>query len=746
MRQRGVDSALVNFATKVATVRFDPVEIAPAAVIDAVASAGFAVGPSGTAELQPRAEVAVGRAPSVPSPRDRIAYSHERGLLVRVLVGALLTLPVLVIAMSHGKVAAFNVPWINWLQLALTIPVIAWCGAPIFRSALRGLRRGHASMDTLVAIGVGSAFLYSLAATVRPGWFAGLTGARRVAEMGGMLMVPVYFEAAAVIIVLVLLGRLLEARATGRTAAAIRGLIALEPRSARIVRDEREFDVQVDDVRVGDVVIVRPGERIATDGVVESGRSAVDESMLTGESMPVVKSVGDRVSAGTMNAAGSLRYRATIVGAGTTLRQVVRLVQEAQGSKAPISRLADRVSASFVPAVIVLSLVTFAVWWFAAPADSRLSMALLTSVSVLIIACPCALGLATPTAIMVATGRAARRGILVRSGAALEVAGRLTAVVFDKTGTLTRGRPEVTDIIVAAGFNEADVLQAAAAAERSSEHPIASAIVSAAGLRGLMPAPVEPTSFQAHVGEGIAATVDGRSVLVGSVAFLNRLGVDTPLAADAATLAAKGRSIVVIAIDAREAGLIGVGDSLRPGSAEAVAALRSIGLRIVMLTGDNPATALAIAADAGIPPADVVAGVLPKDKFAHIASLQSQGHRVAMVGDGLNDAPALAKADIGIAMGSGTDVAINAADITLMRQDLRAVVEAIHLSRQTMRTIRQNLLWAFGYNMLGIPIAAGVLYAFTGWLLSPVLASAAMAFSSLSVVLNSLRLSEAGQN
>ncbi len=670
------------------------------------------------------------------------ADEHEAGrLLKKIVVGAVLSAPVLVIAMSHGAIEAFNVPWINWLQLALTTPVVFWCGWQFYRSAWKGLLHFSANMDTLVAMGTGAAYLYSLAATIRPSFFAGVSGGAAhaghgVASAASDAVVPVYFEAAAVIIVLILLGKYFEARATGRTTAAIRRLIGLQPRTARVVRNGEEQDVPIDSVIVGDRLLVRPGEKIPVDGRVESGRSAVDESMLTGESVPVDKSPGDEVFGATLNTTGALRVVATKVGADTALQQIVRLVQEAQGSKAPIARLADRISGVFVPIVIAIAAASFAAWWFLGPAETRLSMALITAVSVLIIACPCALGLATPTAIMVGTGLGAERGILIRGGEALETAHKLTAIVLDKTGTITQGKPSVTDVLAAPGFDDRELVRLAASAERHSEHPLAAAIVREAVARGIDPA--EPADFSAIVGHGVEATVDGHHVLVGKEALLRERGVPRAVTDKASMLAQLGRTPMFVAVDCREAGVIAVADTIRPESKEAIATMHGLGLRVVMMTGDNRRTAEAVAAQVGVD--QVHAEVLPGDKAEHVRRLQAEGHVVGMVGDGINDAPALAQADVGLAVGTGTDVAMESAEITLMRGDLRAVPQAIALSQQTMRAIRQNLFWAFIYNVVGIPIAAGLLYPVTGWLLSPIIASAAMAFSSVSVVLNSLRL------
>ncbi|MBX3352309.1 MAG: copper-translocating P-type ATPase [Phycisphaeraceae bacterium] len=725
----GVASASVNLATKVATVNFDPGATDPASLARAVDEIGYrAVLPR---QKDSHADHTHGDDTDDHSAHLAVGEAEARELLVRTIVGAALALPVLVIAMSHGRIPAFDAPWANWLQLALTTPVMFWCGWRFFRSAWKGLLRLSANMDTLVAMGTGAAYVYSLAATLWPGFFV-RAGAGAHHGAGA----PVYFEAAAVIIVLILLGKYLEARATGRTSEAIRRLIGMQARTARVVRDGVESDIPIDRVRVGDRVLVRPGEKIPVDGRVEDGRSAVDESMLTGESVPVEKSPGDEVFGATMNTTGALRVEATRLGEDSALSQIVRLVQEAQGSKAPIARLADKISGVFVPVVMVIALATFVAWWFAAPADARLTMALTTSVSVLIIACPCALGLATPTAIMVGTGRGAQRGVLIRGGEALETAHRISAVVLDKTGTITEGRPALTDVVPAEGFDSDDVLRLAAGAERRSEHPLGAAIVRGAAERGVTVA--EPEGFVAAVGLGAEATIEGVSVLVGKASWLEERGIVVTMRSIAESLATHGRTPVFVAIGGREAGVVAVADRVKDSSRDAVTRMHALGLRVVMMTGDNRRTADAVAAQVGVD--EVFAEVLPHEKAERVAALRDQGHTVAMVGDGINDAPALVAADVGMALGAGTDVAIEASDITLMRNDLRAVPEAIALSRETMRTIRQNLFWAFAYNAACIPVAAGVLYPLTGWLLSPILASAAMALSSVSVVLNSLRL------
>ena len=762
----GVSKASVNFATKTATVRYAAAATSPEKLVEVVKETGYdAVVPesasrkhAGHDHAMPGMTAAehaampaghalsggeVGEAGADHSAHMHVNADEQTVLLRKVIIGTALSLPVLVIAMSHGKIAIFNQPplgpWINWLQLALTTPVVFWCGWQFYRMAWMSLKHFRANMDSLVALGTGTAFLYSIAATVWPRFFA--VAQSGVAAHSGteMTMVPVYYEAAAVIIVLVLLGKLFEARATGNTSAAIRRLIGLQAKTARVVRGGQEHDILVEQVIVGDTVIVRPGEKIPVDGNVESGDSTIDESMLTGESVPVEKKVGDAVFGATINTTGALTVRATKIGKDTALQQIVRLVQDAQGSKAPIARLADTISGYFTPVVLGIAIITFIVWYFVAPIDTRLSMALLTFVSVLIIACPCALGLATPTAIMVGTGRGAEHGILIKGGQALETAHKLTAIILDKTGTITQGKPALTDVRALPGITEPDLVRLVASAERRSEHPLAAAIVEGAKVRGLTLA--EPSAFKAVVGHGIEATVDGRAVLVGKRALLADLGMDTSaLDTLAGELAASGKTPMYAAIDGKPAGLIAVADRVKPESKAAIEQMQRLGLRVAMITGDNAKTAAAVAKEVGIAPDMVFAEVLPGNKAEHVKKLQAQGFVVGMVGDGINDAPALAQADIGLAMGTGTDVAIEASDITLIRGDLRSVPEAIALSRVTMRTIKQNLFWAFIYNALGIPLAAGVLYPFTGWLLSPIIASAAMAFSSVSVVLNSLRL------
>lgn len=726
-KQPGVISAGVNFATKVATVRFEPGATSPALLAGAVVDLGFEASAPAEDTGTGGSALQGGHA------GDAEGENGAERLRRRTMIAGVLAAPVVVIAMSHGTIPWLRGEWTYWLQAGLTALVVFWCGAGIFRSAWRGLRHASANMDTLVAMGTGAAFFFSLAAIIWPSFFFPEGGPGAHGHDGD---IPVYFEAAAVIITLILLGRYFESRATGRTTAAIRRLLDLRPRTARVERGGVETEIPFDAVVVDDIVIVKPGEKIPVDARVLDGHASIDESMLTGESMPVEKSVGDEVYAATVNTTGLLRLVATRVGRNTTLEQIVRLVQEAQGTKAPIARLADRISGVFVPVVLVIAAVTFMVWWMLTPEGAGPSMAVVTAVSVLVIACPCALGLATPTAVMVGTGRGAEHGILIRSGEALETAHRITTVVLDKTGTITEGRPSFFRVVAAPGFVGDDVLMWAGSAERGSEHPLGAGIVRGAAERGV--ALSQPTGFRSIVGHGVEAEVDGTPVLVGKASLLRERGVRVTLEDEADQMAQQGATPMFVAVNGREAGVVGVADAVKPGSPAAIKRLRSMGLDVVMLTGDNETTARAVAARVGVD--RVVAGVLPQDKAAEIDRLRGEGRVVAMVGDGINDAPALARADVGMAIGTGTDIAIESAGITLMRGELDAVAEAIDLSRKTMRTIRQNLFWAFAYNALAVPVAAGVFYPLTGWLLSPMIASGAMAFSSVSVVLNSLRL------
>jgi Cu+-exporting ATPase len=633
------------------------------------------------------------------------------------------------------------------LMFVVALPIQLWAGRQFYAGAWKTGRHGGADMNTLIALGTTAAFLYSAIATFFPGWF---DAAHRAHDHALGDRPPVYYETAMIILALILFGRWLEARAKSGTSAAITRLMSLGARTARVVREGREADIPAEEVLPGDTVIVRPGEKVPVDGVVIDGHSAVDESMLTGESLPVEKTAGDAVYGATLNRMGSFRMQATRVGRETALAQIVRLVEDAQGSKAPIQRLADYIASIFVPAVIFIAAAAFAVWLFAGP-EGALIYAMLAGVAVLIIACPCALGLATPTAIMVGTGRGAELGVLVRSGEALETAHRITTVVLDKTGTLTEGKPRVTDIVTA-GVDEHDLLRLAAAAERGSEHALGEAIVRESRARELdLP---DVAGFEAFAGKGIRATVEGRDIVIGTRAFVQEQGIEPGiLAAGGAALQSHAKTVVYVALDGTVAGLIAIADTLKDGAAQAVYGLKSQGIEVVLLTGDNEATARAIAEEIAID--NVIAEVLPDQKVAEVRRLQAEGKVVAMVGDGINDAPALAQADVGIAIGTGADVALEAADVTLMSGDPRGIATAIALSKATMRTIRQNLFWAFAYNVALIPVAAGVLYVFFSsagvpeglqWalgeygFLNPMLAAAAMAISSVTVMANSLRL------
>ncbi len=710
----GIVQANVNFATERATVEYIPGLASVAAMIRAVEEAGYGVVQAADQEEMEDVEAQARQAEIADQTR-------------KFWVGVVFSLPLFLLSMARdfGLLGPWaHAPWVNWLFLALATPVQFYTGWDYYVGSYHALRNRTANMDVLVAMGSSVAYLYSLVVLLSP------TAGQHV-----------YFETSAVIITLIKLGKLLEASAKGKTGAAIRKLMGLRAKTARVVRDGAEMDVPVGEVRVGDLVVVRPGERAPVDGIVVEGHSAVDESMLTGEPIPVDKSPGDEIIGATINKQGLLKFEATRVGAETALAQIIRLVQEAQGSKAPIQRLADRVAGVFVPAVIIIALVTFAVWW---AVGGDFTAAIIRLVAVLVISCPCALGLATPTSIMVGTGKGAELGILFKNSEALETAHRLQVIVLDKTGTLTIGRPTVTDIVGndQRSMTDDQILRWAASAERGSEHPLGQAVVAEAEARGLTLA--DPQDFEAVPGKGIRAQVDGYAVLVGKPEWLEAEGIPLrDLAAEVEQLQTEAKTSVAVAVDGEAAGILGMADTLKESSAEAVAQLHRLGLEVVMLTGDNHRTAEAIAAQAGID--RVVAEVLPADKATQVKRLQAEGLLVSMVGDGINDAPALAQADVGIALGTGTDVAMETADVTLMRGDLRVVSQALALSRATMRTIKQNLFWAFFYNVALIPLAAGVLYPFP-WMpailrqLHPVLAALAMALSSITVVSNSLRL------
>ena len=651
----------------------------------------------------------------------------------RFWIGLALTAPVFFLEMGGhllGLTQAIGQPTSNWLQLVLATPVVLWAGWPFFVRGWRSLVTRRLNMFTLIALGTGAAWIYSMAATLVPGLFP-------AALRGPDGAIPVYFEAAAVITVLVLLGQVLELRAREATSGAIRALLDLAPKTARRIRpDGGEEEVNLDTIQVGDHLRVRPGEKVPVDGEVIDGRSSVDESMVTGESMPVTKKVGGRAIGGTINQTGALVIRADKVGRDTMLARIVQMVADAQRSRAPIQRLADQVSGWFVPAVIGVSLIAFLAWMIFGP-EPRFAFALVAAVAVLIIACPCALGLATPMSIMVGVGRGAQAGVLIKNAEALERMERVDTLVVDKTGTLTEGKPAVTAIVPAAGLDEAEILRLAASVERASEHPLALAIVEAADARGVATAPV--SEFDSPVGRGVLGMVEGQPVVLGNARFMAEHGVEVaPLTKSAEELRRDGATVIFIGIQRRIAGAIAIADPVKPSTPEALAALKREGIRIVMLTGDNRTTAEAVARKLGID--EVEAEVLPDHKSEVVQRLRQQGRTVAMAGDGVNDAPALAAADIGIAMGTGTDVAMESAGVTLVKGDLTGIVRALHLSRATMRNIRQNLFFAFIYNAAGVPIAAGVLYPFFGILLSPVIAAAAMALSSVSVIGNALRL------
>ena len=694
----GVVSASVNLASEKAYVRYNPEMVTVAGLKKAISDAGYKAVPAdekaGDYERQAR---------------DR----EQRRLVLLLIFSFSLAIPVFVLSM----VMPFDSSADNWLLLGLTTPVQFLVGWQFYVGTYKALRNRRANMDVLIALGTTAAYVYSLLVTAMPATFEG----------------DVYFDTAALIISIVLLGRYLEARAKGRASEAIKKLMGLRPKTASIIVDGVETHVAVEDVEVGQIVVVRPGERIPVDGMVVEGASAVDESMLTGESMPVDKKTGDGVVGATINKDGMLKFRATKVGKDTALAQIIRLVEQAQGSKAPIQRLADSVAAVFVPVVITIAVIAFIAWFVIL--GKPFVFALEAAISVLVIACPCALGLATPTAIMVGTGKGAQNGILIKSAASLERAYRIDTIVFDKTGTLTEGKPVVTDVVSLGGASEADILRLAASAEKGSEHPVGQAIVAAARKEGREPS--DPESFQALSGRGVLATVEGKEVLLGNRILMNDNGVQTANVEETVTgLENKGKTVMLVALERKVAGLIAVSDTLRDNAAEAIGQLQRMGLETVMITGDNQRTAEAIAREAGME--KVLAQVLPDDKAREVQDLQAGGKVVAMVGDGINDAPALAQADIGIALGSGTDVAMESGDVVLVRNDLRDVPEAIRLSRYTISKVKQNLFWAFAYNTLGIPIAAGVLYPWTETLLNPVIAAAAMAFSSISVVSNSL--------
>ena len=750
--ETGVADASVNLMMNAATVTFDPVETSPERLVDAIRETGYG------AELAPREQTAFDEQAQRDRAADEEFVDLRRKAIASGAAGAiamLLSMPLMSAAAMNAHDGAVLDPFMRWMMhgidpalrsalpflyalsptvlsfvlLAMTVGVMLWAGRHFYTRAWSAFRHHSADMNTLIAVGTGAAFLHSLFATLAPGFFL----ARGVAP-------DVYYEAVIIIIALILTGNAFEARAKKRTSAALRALVNLQPRTARVARNGQEVDVPVEHVMHGDTVVVRPGERVPVDGEVVSGTSAVDESMLTGESMPVAKSEGAHVIGGTINGTGAFRIRATTLGADSVLAHIVKLMRDAQGSRAPIQQLADKISGIFVPVVLSIAIVTFMAWFFAS--DTAPAMrAVAAAVAVLIIACPCAMGLAVPTAVMVATGKGAELGVLVKGGEALQRAGDVTAIVLDKTGTVTEGRPTVTDVVLnpqrASTVSDDEIVALVASLESSSEHPLADAIVRYATERGATI--VATDRFEAHTGRGATGVVNQREIAAGNAALMAEKGIEVaPLADAAQRLAEQGKTPIYVAVDGALTALVAVADPIKPTSREAIARLHALGLEVVMLTGDHRRTAEAIAREAGID--RVVSELLPEQKVAEIVRLQDDGKVVAMVGDGINDAPALARADVGMAIGTGTDIAAEAADVVLMRGDLRAASQAIMLSRRTMRTMRQNLFWAFIYNVVGIPIAAGLLYPMYHVLLSPILASAAMAFSSVSVVGNSLRL------
>lgn len=730
----GVAEVNVNFGAEQANIQYDSKQTNLEQIQQAIVDAGYS-----SYSLQDQEFV------TDETDTEKTARLREfRQLRQKIMVAGVISVVLVVgsLPMMLGLPIPFIPLWLHnsWLQLVLSTPVLFWAGREFFINAWKAVKRHTATMDTLVALGTGSAYLYSIVATVIPGFF-----------MAQGLNADVYYEAANVIITLILLGRLLETRARGQTSDAIRKLIGLQARNARIVRDGQELEIPIQAVQIGDVVMVRPGEKIPVDGEVVEGTSTIDESMVTGESMPTKKQPGDEVIGATINKTGSFRFRATRVGKDTVLAQIVQLVQQAQGSKAPIQRLADQVTGWFVPVVIAIAIVTFLIWF---NLMGNVTLALVTTVGVLIIACPCALGLATPTSVMVGTGKGAENGILIKGAESLELAHQIETIVLDKTGTLTQGKPTVTDFISSVGSaNELKLLRLVASIERNSEHPLAEAVVRYAQSQEVTLDNVQ--NFEAVAGSGVEGMVSNQLVQIGTQRWLNELSIDTAsVQVEKARLEALGKTVILIAVDRQLQGLMAISDALKPSSIQAVRSLQRLGLEVMMLTGDNQQTADAIAREVGIQ--TVIAEVRPDQKAAVIESIQSgklgkqsttqtksrhtKSKIVAMVGDGINDAPALAQADVGIAIGTGTDVAISASDITLISGDLQSIVTAIQLSRATMNNIRQNLFFAFIYNTLGIPIAAGILFPIFGWLLNPIIAGGAMAFSSVSVLTNALRL------
>jgi P-type Cu+ transporter len=716
----GVNECSVNYGAEQATVAYDPGQTNLGAIESAIAEAGYSAKAIQAQDLL-----------TVDDDSERRTRNAEsRDLTRKIWIGGIISIILVIgsLPMMTGLPLPFIPMWLHnaWLQTALTAPVQFWCGKSFYVNTWKAFKHHTATMDTLIALGTSAAYFYSLFVTIFPSFLTtqGLTP-------------EVYYETAAVVITLILLGQLFENRAKGQTSAAIRKLMGLQAKTARIVRDSQEMEVAIAQVQINDIILVRPGEKIPVDGEVVNGSSTVDEAMVTGESIPVKKQPGDEVIGATLNKTGSFEFRATRIGKDTFLAQIVKLVQQAQGSKAPIQRLADQVTGWFVPAVIAVAIATFVLWY---NFMGNITLALITTVGVLIIACPCALGLATPTSILVGTGKGAENGILIKGADSLELAHQIQTIILDKTGTLTQGKPTVTDFVSVSGMDtheELKLLQLVASVERNSEHPLAEAIVQYVKSQEVELAEVQ--NFEAIAGSGVQGVVLNHRVRIGTQRWLTDLGVDTQaLAPQGESLEALGKTVVWILVDDGVQGIMSISDALKPSSASAVRTLQRLGLEVAMLTGDNRPTAEAIAREVGIQ--RVFAEVRPDQKVAQVQAIQAEGKVVAMVGDGINDAPALAQADVGIAIGTGTDVAIAASDITLISGDLQGIVTAIELSRATMHNIRQNLFFAFIYNAAGIPIAAGILFPIFGWLLSPIIAGGAMALSSFSVVTNALRL------
>ena len=713
---RGVNLSSVNLATEKLVVEYDPGMVNLTDIIKAVMDSGY------------EAHEEVATADTVDQDKEK-KQKEIKSLWNRFLISALFTAPLLYIAMGHlvnAPLPDFINPMMNpeafaIVQLVLTLPVVV-VNSKIYRNGFKALSKGHPNMDSLISLGTSAAFLYGVFATVMI--FRG-----EVAYANEL-----YYETAAVILALIVLGKYLETLTKGKTSEAIKKLMGLAPKTALVVRNGKESEISIDEVVVGDIIVVRPGGKMPVDGVVIEGLTSVDESMLTGESIPVEKSVGDAIIGASINKNGTIRYKATKVGKDTALSQIIKLVEDAQGSKAPIAKMADIISGYFVPIVIAIAILSALAWYFAGQTGV---FALTIAISVLVIACPCALGLATPTAIMIGTGKGAEHGVLFKSGTALETTHKLNTIVFDKTGTITEGKPKVTDIITAEGISETELLTLSASAEKGSEHPLGEAIVNSAEEKGL--AFLKTETFNAIPGHGIEVTINGQHLLLGNKKLMDEwhIGLGN-LASASDALASQGKTPMYIAKDGKIAGIIAVADTVKESSLRAIKKLHKMGIEVAMITGDNKRTAEAIAKQVGID--RVLSEVLPEDKANEVKKLQDEGKKVGMVGDGINDAPALAQADVGIAIGSGTDVAIESADVVLMRSDLMDVPTAVELSKSTIRNIKENLFWAFAYNILGIPFAMGVVYAFGGPLLSPVIAAAAMSFSSISVLLNALRL------